>query len=137
MEHYVLIACVAKKKSFPSLAHDLYQSALFRKAYKYAQSLKPNGILILSAKHGLVKSDDWLEPYDETLNGQPTKIVEDWAEVVVNQLKEFANLDEDHFTVLAGQKYRRFLVPHLQHFTIPLEGLSIGKQLQKLDHLVR
>lgn len=43
----------------------------------------------------------------------------------------------DRFTILAGAKYRKYLMPHLEHAHVPLEGLGIGKQLQRLDALCR
>jgi len=54
MPHFVLIACVAKKASAPTAASGLYLSPLFRKAWRYAESIHCDGIFVLSAKHGLV-----------------------------------------------------------------------------------
>ena len=63
----VLISCVKKKASQPRPARELYISDLFRKSLKYAQSLSPDAIYILSAKYGLLSLDTVIEPYDVTL----------------------------------------------------------------------
>ncbi len=47
-------------------------------------------------------------------------------------MKEFCELNRDHFIILAGQKYRQYLLSHLKSYDIPMEGLRIGKQLQYL-----
>jgi len=127
--HVVLISCVAKKRSSKSPAKDLYVSPLFRGAYRYAEKIKADKIFILSAKYGLLETDDIVEPYDETLNTKKTKEVQRWAEDVLSELSQKTDLIEDEFTILAGLRYRKYLVNHLRKYSIPLEGLSIGKQL--------
>ena len=127
--HVVLISCVAKKKNIASLAKDLYVSPLFRGAYQYAKKIKADKIFILSAKHGLLETDDIIEPYDETLNTKKKKEIQQWADGVIAALDQKADLHNDKFTILAGQRYRKYLISHLRTYSIPLEGLSIGKQL--------
>ena len=48
----VLISCVAKKKSTPAKAKDMYVSPLFKGAYSYAHKLGADRIFVLSAKYG-------------------------------------------------------------------------------------
>ncbi len=76
-----------------------------------------------------------IEPYEQTLNNMPVKEVKSWANHVVDQLKKIGSLNEIEFTFLAGEKYRRFLIPHLSNYKIPLQGLRLGEQLQKLKEL--
>jgi hypothetical protein len=52
--------------------------------------------------------------------------------MVVNQLNSVADLKNDQFTFLAGDKYRKYLLPELEHIKIPMQGLKIGEQLQWL-----
>ena len=127
--HVVLISCVAKKKDSKSSAKDLYISPLFRSAYQYAKKIKADKIFILSAKYGLLEVDDIVEPYDETLNTKKAREVQCWADGVIVALSQKTNLNEDEFTILAGERYRKHLIKHLRKYSIPLEGLSIGKQL--------
>ena len=61
--------------------------------------------------------------------------IKEWANNVLWQLKSFTSLEETEFIFLAGDKYRKYLLPHISHTPVPLEGLRIGGQLQKLKKL--
>jgi len=135
MSHLVLIACAAKKASSKVKARDLYQSALFQKSLAYADLLRPDTIYILSAKHGLVPAETLIDPYDESLNAKSAVEIREWADAVLRDLARVADLQKDRFTILAGDKYRRYLMPALPNAEVPLEGLGIGRQLQRLDQL--
>jgi len=124
------------KLPHPASAQDLYVSPLFRLNLRYARKLQPDAIYILSAMHGLLDLDTEVEPYDLTLNDMATRQVQAWAEQVLEQLKRRADLSEDHFVFLAGLKYRKFLVPRLASYEVPMQGLAIGRQLQFLSERV-
>jgi len=132
MKNIVLISCVSKKLDRKSTAENIYTSSFFRKNLTYAKSLKPSGIFILSAKHGLLKLTDEIEPYDKTLNKMRVNERKEWSKVVVNQLKSVVDLKKDQFTFLAGNKYREYLLTELDQVKIPMQGLKIGEQLQWL-----
>jgi hypothetical protein len=132
MKKIVLISCVSKKRSYKSKARDLYISPLFKKNLQYALKLEPDQIFILSAKYGLVSLDEEIEPYDLTLNTMSAKEIKDWSERVLTGLANTADLQQDQFIFLAGAKYRKYLLEHLHHYEIPFEGLTIGRQLQRL-----
>lgn len=132
MKNIVLISCVSKKLDRKSTAENIYTSSFFLKKLTYAKSLKPSGIFILSAKHGLLKLTDEIEPYDKTLNKMRVNERKEWSKVVVNQLKSVADLKKDQFTFLAGNKYRKYLLTELDQVKIPMQGLKIGEQLQWL-----
>lgn len=136
MAKVVLIPCVSKKLNRKTKARDLYISPFFKKNLRYARFLNPDKIFILSAKYGLLKLDEVIGPYDKTLNKMPSKEVKEWANSVLNQLRKVSNLNEDEFTFLAGNNYRKFLLPHIKHYEIPMEGLAIGKQLKWLKERV-
>jgi len=127
-----LLSCVKSKQSFRARAADLYTSALFKKMLRYAQCNKPDEIFILSAKHGLLALDDMIDPYEQTLNNMPIMERRDWTQRVLRELRCRVDLERDEFTILAGDKYRRFLLPHLRHYSIPMEGLAFGQQLRFL-----
>ena len=55
-----------------------------------------------------------------------------WANNVLQDLRKVADLNNDEFIFLAGENYRKYLIPHIKNYKIPLKGLSIGKQLQYL-----
>jgi hypothetical protein len=132
MKNIVLISCVSKKLDRKSTAENIYTSSFFLKKLTYAKSLKPSGIFILSAKHGLLKLTDEIEPYDKTLNKMRVNERKEWSKVVVNQLKSVVDLKKDQFTFLAGNKYREYLLTELDQVKIPMQGLKIGEQLQWL-----
>ncbi len=121
-----LISCVSKKRATPALAKDLYQSELFRRARDYVEA-SGGQWFILSAKHGLTDPDEVIAPYEQTLNT--------WAERVQAQMDERLPTVE-RIVVIAGKRYREFLMPYLHRraakVEVPLEGLRIGEQLRWL-----
>ena len=132
MKRIVLISCVKEKLDHKSKAEDLYVSPYFQKNLQYAKSINPNNIFILSAKYGLLRLEEEVEPYNKTLNKMPIKEVKEWADCVLNQLKKVSDLNNDEFIFLTGEKYRKFLIPHIKNYKIPMSGLRIGEQLQWL-----
>jgi len=125
----VLISCVSKKRQEISQAQDMYISPLFKGAYRFAKSMAVDRIYILSAKYGLLEESDLIEPYNETLNDKSQPEIKMWSEKVLQELRNNADLEKDEFIILAGEKYRKYLIKAMLHVTIPLKGLSIGKQL--------
>ncbi|RJQ17069.1 hypothetical protein C4573_03370 [Candidatus Woesearchaeota archaeon] len=132
----VLIACASKKQNKKAKAKELYVSTLFSYALRYAESLKPDVIFILSAKYGLLALDKTIEPYNVTLNTMTMPQKKKWAEQVLLQLRKVADVHNDTLIFLAGEQYRKYLIPSLSHYKIPLQGLSIGKQLQYLKRAI-
>jgi hypothetical protein len=131
-----LVSCGKTKLPRLSKARDLYQGDLFRKSLKYAQKLDADKIFILSAKYGLLDLDAEIEPYDQSLIGARVAELREWSARVLESLAARTDLERDHFVVLAGIPYRRFLLPHLSSFDVPLEGLSQGAQKQQLARLL-
>lgn len=131
----VLISCVSKKLPYRAKAKDLYVSTLFKLNLKYANKLNPDGIYILSAKYGLLNLEQEIEPYEQTLNNMRAKKVKQWTSQVIEQIRKISSVDETEFVFLAGEKYRKYLLPHLNNVQIPLKGLRIGEQLQRLEEL--
>jgi hypothetical protein len=136
MKKIALISCVKKKLAYPAPAKELYVSTLFNLTYAYAQRFDPAAMYVLSAKYGLVAVDKRIEPYELTLNTMRTDDVRAWAARVLTQLRKVTDLERDHFIILAGHKYRRFLVPEMSSYEVPLEGLPFGKQLGHLKRLL-
>ena len=86
---------------------------------------------------GYTASTSSTDCYDKSLKNMPAKEVRAWAERVLEDLRIRADLTRDRFTLLAGDRYRRYLLDHLVHFDAPLTGLRIGEQLQRLRKLCR
>lgn len=129
----VLLSCVKSKRDQRCRAADMYTSPLFQKMMAYSQSLKPKRIFILSAKYGLLSPEDTIEPYEQTLKTMKAGERRAWAQGVLSALRQNCDLDTDDFVFLAGDAYRQNLVPHIRHYTVPMEGLAFGKQLQWLE----
>jgi hypothetical protein len=130
-----LVSCVAAKRSAPSPAKDLYISHWFTKARTYVESTgRP--WFILSAQYGLLDPDTTVAPYEKTLNTMSAAERQIWAERVLQSLDPMLP-GVDRVVILAGQRYRDFLVPALLargvQVDVPMEGLRIGEQLQWLD----
>lgn len=131
-----LVSCVAKKLKNPALAAELYTSTWFIKVRALVQATEEPWF-ILSAKYGLVAPSALIEPYDQTLNTMRISERRDWAERVCRQME--AELpDADEIVVLAGARYREFLIDWLRKkfrkASVPMNGQTIGHQLSWLKH---
>ncbi len=129
MGKIVLISCVKSKRARRNKASELFTSALFTKSLAYAKKLEPDAIYILSTEYGVLALDDEIEPYDNTLNGMGVADKRAWANKVLPQLKQKTDINKDEFTFLAGNNYRVYLMPHIKHCHVPMEGLRRGEQL--------
>lgn len=136
MNKIVPISCVKSKLKSPAKAKDLYTSTLFQFNLQYAHQLKPDAIYVLSAKYGLLDLDQMIAPYEMTLNTMTEAKKKSWSRMVLDALHKKANLKSDLFVILAGMNYRKYLLPELTHFEVPLEGLSFGRQLQELKRRI-
>ena len=132
-----LVGCVKSKRMSSAPARELYTSPLFRAMRGYAES-NADAWYILSAEYGLLRPDQVVEPYERTLNSMPTRERLAWAVGVQNQLLE-ALPQGAEVVLLAGLRYREHLVPFLKQngvsVAVPLEGLSLGRQLQRLKQI--
>ncbi len=137
MKKVTLISCVSKKLDIKSKAKNLYQSPLFKKNLAYAKKIHSDEIYILSAKYGLLKLNDEIEPYDKTLNKMKTLEKKKWSNEVLQQIEDFETINSTNFIFLAGENYRKYLIENLPHYEIPMKGLQIGKQLQFLTEQLK
>lgn len=129
----VLVACVKQKLDHPAPAKDLYTSDLFRKERQYAERSEVPWF-VLSAKHGLVKPDEVLEPYDLHLARTSVEYRRSWGANVVEQLEAVAApLEGKRIEVHAGAAYADALRQGLAERGVlvrePLLGLKLGPRL--------
>lgn len=129
--HLVLVACGKNKQPSTCEARDLYTGDLFRKSRKWAE-LHGDDWAILSAKHYLLRPQDIVDPYDETLNNASSQKIEHWSKCAIRLLCA-GYPHARQVTFLAGGKYRRHLSQWLSGIGIsvsaPMSGLGIGRQL--------
>ena len=131
----VLISCGKRKQSHKSRVRDLYVSTLFKLNLKYAEKLEPDEIYVLSAKHGLLSLNEEVSPYNLTLNKKSAAEVKSWSTEVLRQINHVSDIKNTKYIFLAGDKYRKYLLPNFNDYSIPLKGLRIGEQLKKLKEL--
>lgn len=132
MKKIVLISCVKTKLNQKAKAEFLYTSDLFKKNLKYAKSIKPDLIFILSAKYGLVELGNEIEPYEKTLNTMRKNDRVEWSKKVIAELTRKTDIGKDEFIFLAGIKYREFLLDKMNNYKIPMKGKGFGMQLKWL-----
>jgi len=130
-----LVSCVGQKRKERCAARDLYTSPWFVKARAYVEARQAPWF-ILSAKYGLVHPDEVIEPYEATLNEMRIGARRLWADDVLRDLSPRI-VPGTRVTFLAGEKYRDHLRPALEarevEVEVPMEGLTIGRQLSWLD----
>lgn len=130
---FYLVSCVARKQSHTVQAKDLYLSEWFQRARSYVERAgKP--WFILSAEYGLLVPDTVVAPYERTLNTMDVRSRREWAQRTQAQMETMLPT-ASRCVVLAGERYREFLMPYLTsrfETIVPMQGLAIGKQLQWL-----
>lgn len=92
---------------------------------------------ILSAKYGLVKPTRKVKPYEKTLLHMKKPERQEWAAQVEKQMEELVPEECTRVVILAGSKYREFLLKYLtdrfKKVKIPLKGVTFGNQLKWFD----
>ena len=122
-----LVSCTKTKLEHPASARDLYsRSDLFQKAARYCE-VQYDEWFVLSAKHGLVRPAQVIEPYDVSLKTMSRREQHEWGRQVAEQLRE---LGDAEFEIHAGLAYTWPLEDAGIELRKPLEGLSIGKRKQ-------
>lgn len=127
-----LVSCVSAKRAIPCEARDLYISPWFMKAKAHVEAMDSQWF-ILSAEYGLLHPDQVVAPYERTLNKMNIQERQEWARRVMGQLSPYL-LGIDRVVVLAGERYREFLLAPLRRaiplVEVPMVGLTIGRQLK-------
>ena len=120
-----LVSCSKAKLDRRAPARELYSASdLFRKASSYCES-SCEGWYILSAKYGLVKPDDVIDPYDVTLKKMSRSEQHNWGQRVARQLRELGDVK---FEAHAGRDYVWPIEEAGVRLEKPLGGLSIGRR---------
>jgi len=128
-----LVGCGRRKRAEPSPAKELYTSEGFRARRRLAE-FGADAWFILSAEHGLVTPDEWLAPYDLTLNQTSRAYRQAWGSWCVARLVgKLGSLDGRVVQVLAPAAYadavRRPLSEAGAVLSEPLLGKTQGVQL--------
>lgn len=128
MKRFALVSCGKLKLATPAPAKELYRSTLFKKARAFAEA-HYDGWFILSARHGALRPDTLVAPYEEKLS--PGR-AEDWATQVVEalgrQLPPGSRIDFFGGGAYDGVARGLEKLGHPVHR--PLEGLQVGERLR-------
>lgn len=136
-----ILSCSASKLTTRAPAKDLYTGALFKLARQLAE-LVADRFVILSARHGVVRSDRELDPYDTSLRDVDRKV---WAGQAGNALhQELGSELTQHKGTRGGEVLCLASAPYLEGLSIygfrdwakPLKGLGIGHQKAVLKRLI-
>ncbi len=94
-------------------ARELYNSSVHTCKDRYGRH--SHGYYIVSAKFGLVRHDEELPYYDQTLSEMDVDAVRTWAEDVADDLQRVVDLDAfDAVVIIAGEDYVDPLEPHFE-----------------------
>lgn len=127
----VFISCTKKKLGHPCSAKEMYTaSQWFRGGWQYAKSLNPDDIYILSAKYGLLRPDDIIEPYNKTLITENINAIKIWSTMVAKQIRNEGINTFDYAVFLCGFNYRRFIRNLFPNRIEPLAHMGIGQQMR-------
>jgi uncharacterized protein DUF6884 len=139
----VLVGCVATKRPaeldergiarrWP--AADVYTSPLWARRRAYAERQAPGAWAILSARHGLLRPDQPIAPYDATLAELTPRERQGWAHSCARAVLDHGPAHALRVEVHAGELYWRGLAAELERagveVALPVRGLAIGQQLQ-------
>lgn len=128
----IIIPCGKKKKSERYLAGEMYLGSYHRLCRTYADALKPNLILILSAKYGFLQLTRKIEPYELKM-GDPGCITKQDALQSINTIYQSLEYRNEEVIALGGKRYVdicRYIWPNCK---APLSGIQgIGRQMQWL-----
>ena len=109
------------------------ESSLFSKALKYAKSLNPDKIYILSAKHHVLPLSKEIDPYNKTLKDCSAEERKEWTEEVVKQLKSKGVNFEAKTLFFCDEDYIQYLKEYFPNSKSMFEGKGIGEIMHWLD----
>jgi len=113
----------------------LYRSPLFRKSLLAALD-SCDEVFILSAKHGVISCNAFIEPYDVTLKTMRRSEREAWGFMVQPSLADTLK-SRDTAVMFCGEEYLAPIRDYLESLNVtieaPLGSLSLGARLRQLS----
>ncbi|MFJ9248516.1 DUF6884 domain-containing protein [Streptomyces sp. NPDC101776] len=128
----VVIPCGSRKLDRPARAADLYIGSYHRACRGAAEALRPDRLLILSARYGLLDLDDVVEPYD-TPHGTTDAVT---SQLVLEQATLRGIVHLDPVLALGGARHVGLVHSVWPHALTPLAGTrGMGEQMARLAAL--
>lgn len=137
MENYcVFVPCGKRKVNHKTEARNMYVGSYFKECYNTANLIYPESrIYILSAKYGVLKTTDLIEPYDITFKNMNKKDREEYKRKINEQLKNMFSKDIQLISFLP-KKYNEFIEDYFINKISIFEGISgMGDQKHVLKEL--
>lgn len=130
----IVIPCGARKLDRRARAADMYVGSYHRACRRAAEALRPDRLLILSARHGLLGPDDEIEPYD-TPHGAAGAVS---ALLVREQAAQRGIERLDPVVILGGARHVALAKAVWPHARTPLSGTrGMGEQVARLAAMAR
>ena len=131
----LVTACGSKKEEKPAPAWKLYKSSRIRYLYRKAKEFNIP-FYILSAKYGLVNSEQIIEPYDEIMTEEKCKFL---IEQIKSVLKELRPEVIVFYKGGARKEYFKCLKRICEELQIPLKtfGYKIMGDIQKVNKIIK
>ncbi|MER5344789.1 DUF6884 domain-containing protein [Streptomyces mirabilis] len=125
----VVIPCGSRKLGRRARAADLYVGSYHRACRRAADALRPDRLLILSARYGLLDLDDVIDPYD-TPHGAADAIT---ARALLQQATVRDIVLLDPVVALGGARHAGLVRTIWPHARTPLAGTrGMGEQMARL-----
>jgi hypothetical protein len=130
----IVIPCGARKLDHCAQAGDMYIGSYHRACRRVADALRPDRLVILSARYGLLDLNDEIEPYD-TPHGAAGSAT---ARLLQAQADERGIAALDPVVVLGGAKHVALAKTVWPHARTPLSGTrGMGEQFARLAAMAR
>ena len=126
----IIAGCSKKKLKYPAAAKDLYQGVLFKKIKKLVESNNFD-FMIISAKYGLLKGIDLINPYNKKIHYK--KDIIELREIVIPKL---ISIEENYnqIIIIMGKKYREVIKPLFKEkYKMVYDSRGIGGLTQKFN----
>ncbi|SHN15606.1 DUF6884 domain-containing protein [Actinacidiphila paucisporea] len=130
----VVVPCGARKLDVAARAADMYTGSYHRACRRAAEALRPERLLILSARYGLLGLDDVIEPYD-TPHGAAGAV----SAGLVREQAARRGIDRlDPVVVLGGARHVALAQAVWPYARTPLSGTrGMGEQVARLAAMAR
>ena len=130
----IVVPCGARKLDRRARAADMYTGSYHRACRRAAEALRPDRLVILSARYGLLDLDDEIEPYD-TAHGAAGSVT---ADVLRDQAVRRGVAELDPVVVLGGARHAALATAVCPHARTPLSGTrGMGEQMARLAAMAR
>jgi len=134
-----VIGCSKEKLGRGAPAIDLYTGPLFKMRLELARAAGAETIYIASALHNIVRSDEWVQPYEWNLQTSSKGFRDSWTKQAAESLRLVLHASDGPVLALVSGPYAGWvpvLRGHGHKVTLVGDGLPIGKLRQEMKRLL-